>query len=108
MAGPATRFTQGCCAVCGGTLRWAEGAYICTRCGDEWMAETLRSNHKVAPGMAVYRFVWTGSRGDTDTTDLQTLTVVRANKKTVTVMAAFGSRFRLPYSEIVGYWDEDD
>lgn len=56
-------------------------------------------------GDRVYRWVWTGG----DDADLQTLTVIRVNRVTVTVKTDAGTVLRIPPRDITGRvdWDEN-
>lgn len=56
------------------------------------------------PGDRVYRWVWAGGSD----ADLQTLTVVRVNRATITVDTDAGNRLRIPPDDIVDRvdWDE--
>lgn len=103
MSGPGGAFTSARCA-CGSTLRYVDdGWYICRRCGDEYDEATLRSNRHLAEGDRIYRW-WDAGIAMT----VQPLTVIRANRTTVTVDTDEGGRFRLPYADVAGYYDEDD
>ena len=63
-------------------------------------------------GDRVYRWVVTGVRhtmtGRFEEQDPQPLTVVRVNRRTVTVRTDQGSVFRLEPHEIAGEWTEDE
>lgn len=56
-----------------------------------------------APGDRIYRWWDSGAFG----ADIQPLTVVRVNRKTVTVRTDQASQFRMRPEDIVGHWMED-
>ena len=55
-------------------------------------------------GCRVYRHVLVGHDGAFDVTDIQPLTVVRVNQKTITVRTDEGNTFRIPPQDIRGKW----
>lgn len=64
---------------------------------------TTTSPDIFAPGDRIYRWWDSGAFG----ADIQPLTVVRVNHKTITVRTDQGSQFRMRPDDIVGRWTED-
>jgi hypothetical protein len=58
-----------------------------------------------AKGDRIYRWVLVGQRDSQDLTDIQPLTVVRANRTTLTVRTDEGNAFRLPHAHVAGRVD---
>jgi hypothetical protein len=59
------------------------------------------------PGDRVYRYVLVGADRNFDITDLQPLTVIRVNRKTVTVKTDQNFTVRLPPQDIQGLYLDD-
>lgn len=76
--------------------------------GDAAVAEWLRNNVDITirPGSRIYRW-WDAGAGKTAGMQQQPLTVVRANRQTLTVDTDQGSRFRLPLADVAGRYAED-
>ena len=58
---------------------------------------------RYAPGDRVWRWWDTGIFGS----DPQPLTVIRVNRKTLTVRTDRGAEFRLPFADCEGHWTDD-
>ena len=57
------------------------------------------------PGCRVYRWVLTGHDRGFDIQEIMPLTVVRVNRKTVTVRTDRGNVVRIPPQDIAGKWN---